>query len=143
DTINFLGENSQLAEGWYGVFPYQGWNDTDVPGVQNALAAFEAGGYPENEQSNTYLLTYGSIYAIKDILENTIDRVGIDGLNGEEFFGTMKEMGTIDALGLFELDVRDGNRAPQQAQIRQAQMVDGKIQFVTIEDFFQLPDTRP
>ena len=143
DTVNFLGENAQLAEGWYGVFPSLGWNDTDAPGVQKALAAFEMGGHPENEKTNTYLQTYGLIHAIKNILENTINREGFEGLDGDNFFDTMKEMGTIDGLGLFEFDVRDGNRAPRQAQIRQAQMVDGKIEFVTVEDFFELPDTRP
>ncbi len=143
DVINFLGENPQLAEGWYGVFPYQGWNDSQIPGVAAGINAFEVGGHPESEKTNTYLLTYASLYAIKDILESTIDRVGVEGLNGDEFYDTMKEMGTIDALGILELDVQDGNRAPRKAQIRQAQMVDGKIEFVMVEDFFELPDTRP
>jgi branched-chain amino acid transport system substrate-binding protein len=143
DTVNFLGENAALAEGWYGVYPNLGWNDTDVEGVQKATHAFETGGHPESEKTNTYLLAYGSIYALRDIVEHAINRDGFENLSGETFFDAMKDMGTIDAFGLFELDVRDGNRAPAQAQIRQAQMVDGQIEFVQIEDFFELPDTRP
>ena len=44
DTVNLLGQNATLMEGFYGVFPYLWWNDTDEAGVQDALASFDAGG---------------------------------------------------------------------------------------------------
>jgi branched-chain amino acid transport system substrate-binding protein len=143
DVANILGENAALMDGFYGVFPYNWWNDTDLPGVQAALAAFEANGYPESDKAVGYLLSYGSIYALRDILVQAINNVGFDNLDGVAFFDAMKELGTVSANGLFELNVVDGNRAPNMAQIRQAQLVDGQIQFVVVEDFFELPDTRP
>jgi branched-chain amino acid transport system substrate-binding protein len=52
-------------------------------------------------------------------------------------------MGLVSALGIYSFDVRGENRAPNMAQIRQVQLVDGEIQFVVVEDSFELPDTRP
>jgi branched-chain amino acid transport system substrate-binding protein len=56
----------------------------------------------------------------------------------------MKDIGLVSANGLYTLDVRDQNRAPSTTQIRQAQLNDeGQIEFQIVEDFFELPDTRP
>jgi hypothetical protein len=144
DVVYILGENAAAMHGFYGVFPYKWWNDTDEPGVQEALANFEAGGYPAPDMAVGYLLSHGSIYALRDILVNAINNVSFENLDGAAFFDSMQELGVISANGLFELDVRGENRAPGMAQIRQAQMnADGQIEFVVIEDFFQLPDTRP
>jgi branched-chain amino acid transport system substrate-binding protein len=143
DVLNILGANAGLANGMYGIFPTLWWNDTDEEGVQEALAAFEAGGYPETDKGVSYLLSYGSIYALKTIIEHAINEVGFENLNGRAFFDAMKDLGLISANGLFELDVRDENRAPLTAQIRQVQPVDGGFDFVVVEDFFELPDTRP
>ncbi len=143
DVLNILGENAALAEGFYGVVPSYWWNDTDNPGVQSALAAFEAGGYDAANQDVGYLLSYGEMFAIKDVLQHTINLHGYENLSGETFMDAMKDLGVVSAAGLFELDVRDGNRAPRQASIRQAQAVDGTVQFMPVADFFELPDTRP
>lgn len=143
DVINILGDNAALAEGYYGVFPSLWWNDEDAPGVQLALEAFEAGGYPETSKAVSYLLSYGQIFALADIIQHALNEVGFENLDGAAFFDAMKEMGTISAAGLYEFDVRGENRAPNRAQIRQAQLVDGQIEFVVVEDFFELPDTRP
>ncbi len=143
DVLTILGDNAGLASGFYGVFPYLYWNDVDEPGVQSALAAFEAGGYPEGDKGVGYLLSYGSLYAIQTILIQAMNDVGYDGLDGAAFYDAMKELGKISAGGLFDLDVTNGNRAPQEAQIRQVQMTDNGLEFVVVEDFFQLPDTRP
>lgn len=144
DVINILGENAALAEGYYGVVPYLWWNDTDAPGVQMALAAFEAGGYDLTSQDVGYLLSYGEMFAIATVIQKAINDVGFENLSGETFFNAMKELGTVSAAGIYEFDVQGENRAPSMAQIRQAQLNDeGRIEFVVVEDFFQLPDTRP
>jgi ABC-type branched-subunit amino acid transport system substrate-binding protein len=144
DVITYLGENGALANGYYGVFPGLWWNDTDAPGVQAALADFEAGGYPETDKAVGYLLSYGSMFAIVDVIELAINNVGFENLDGDAFFDAFKELGLVSASGLFEFDVRGENRAPMKAQIRQAQVnAEGQIEFVVIEDFFELPDTRP
>lgn len=143
DVLTILGDNAGLASGFYGVFPYLYWNDVDEPGVQDALAAFEAGGYPAGDKGVGYLLSYGSLYAVQTILIQAMNNVGFDGLDGMAFFDALKELGMVSASGLFDLDVTNGNRAPQQAQIRQVQMTDNGLEFVVVEDFFQLPDTRP
>lgn len=143
DVATILGENAALMDGFYGVFPYLWWNDTEVPGIQAALEAFDANDYPDSDKAVGYLLSYGSIYALRDILTLAINNVGFDNLDGVAFFDAMKELGIVSAYGIFDLNVVDGNRAPNMSQIRQAQFVDGQIEFVMVEDFFELPDTRP
>lgn len=143
DILAILGESAPAMIGYYGVFPYNWWNDTDVPGVQQALAAFEAGGYPETDKGVSYLTSYAGTFAWAEIAERAIDNVGFENLDGDAFFDAFKEMGTVTALGVFTYDVRDQTRAPRESQIRRTQLVDGEIQFVVVRDFFELPDTRP
>lgn len=144
DVLNILGENAALANGYYGVFPNLWWTDTDAPGIQQALESFEAGGYPDSDKAVGYLLSYGSIFAIADILTVAMNNVGFEELSGAEFLKAMQQMGTVSAAGLYELNVEGSNRAPNKAQIRQAQVMDdGSVDFVVVEDFIELPDTRP
>jgi len=143
DVLTILGESAGAALGMYGVFPYNWWNDTDLPGVQQAMAAFEAGGYPASDKGVSYITSYGGTFAWATILEHAIDMVGYENLNGDAFFDAFKDLGTVSALGIFEYDVRDGTRAPRVSQIRQVQLVDNALQFVIVKDFFELPDTRP
>ncbi|MBW7881766.1 MAG: ABC transporter substrate-binding protein [Caldilineaceae bacterium] len=143
DVLNILGENATLAEGMYGVVPSYWWTDTEVAGVQKALAAFEAGGYPETEKAVGYLLSYGSLFAIRDILQHAINTSGYENLSGESFMAAMQDLGLVSAGGLYALDVRGENRAPAVATIRRVATVDGKLTYVTVQDFFELPDTRP
>jgi len=144
DVVNILGENAAIMNGYYGVFPNYWWNDTDNEGVQRVMEDFEASGLPDTKKDVGYLLSYGQMYAIANILRQTLNDVGFEGLTGEAFFNAMQEMGTIDAGHLMTLNAKGEDRAPREAQIRQAQLnADGKIEFVVIEDFFELPDTRP
>ena len=144
DVLNILGENAPLAAGYYGVFPYLWWSDTDAPGIQRALETFNAKGYPDTDKAFTYLVIYSSMFGIADILTVAMNNVGFDGLTGAEFLKAMQQMGTISAGGVFEMNVEGSNRAPSRAQIRQAQMMaDGSIDFVVVQDFTTLPDTRP
>ena len=144
DVLNILGQNAPLAAGYYGVFPYLWWTDTHAPGVQRALETFDSKGYPESEKALTYLLMYSTMFGIADVLTVAMNNAGFDGLNGAEFMRAMQEMGTISAAGVFEMNVEGSNRAPKLAQIRQAQvMPDGSVDFVVVQDFVGLPDTRP
>ena len=84
------------------------------------------------------------MFGIADILTVAMNNVGFDGLNGTEFLKAMQQMGTISCAGVFEMNVEGSNRAPNRAQIRQAQMMeDGSIDFVVVQDFMALPDMRP
>jgi branched-chain amino acid transport system substrate-binding protein len=143
DVLAVLGDSAPAMIGYYGVFPYNWWNDTDVPGVQQALAAFERGGYPGTDKGVSYLTSYGGTYAWAEIIKHAINTVGYANLDGDAFFDAFKDLGKVSALGIFEYDVRGENRSPRVSQIRQAQLVDGAIQFVVVQDFFELPDTRP
>jgi len=144
DVVNILGENAALMDGYYGVFPSYWWNDADNEGVQRVLEDFEASGLPDAKKDVGYLLSYGQMYAIANILRQTLNDVGFEGLSGEAFFNAMQEMGTIDAGGMAVMNAAGEDRAPHEAQIRQAQLnADGQIEFVVVEDFFALPDTRP
>ena len=144
DVLNILGQNAPLAAGYYGVLPYLWWTDTDSPGVRRALETFTSKGYPESEKASTYLLMYSAMFGIADVLTVAMNNAGFDGLSGAEFLKAMQEMGTISAAGVFEMNVEGSNRAPNMAQIRQAQiMPDGSVDFVVVQDFAALPDTRP
>lgn len=142
--LGSLGENAALAEGYYGVFPYLYWDDTNQPAVQAAQATFDAKGYPPADHGVGYLLSYGSMDAIRQILVHAINQDGFDNLSGETFLNAMEDLGTVSAGGLYELNVINGNRAPNQTQIRQAQLdSEGNIVFKAVMDWFELPDTRP
>jgi branched-chain amino acid transport system substrate-binding protein len=143
DILNVLGESAPAMVGFYGVFPWLWWNDTDNPGIQQITAAFEAGGYPDSDKGVSYLTSYAGVYAWADIIKHAVSMYGADNLNNETFMMAFQDMGTVSALGVFTYDVRGENRSPREAQIRQTQMVDGKIDFVVVQDFFELPDTRP
>ena len=144
DVLNILGANAPLSTSYYGVFPYLWWTDPDTLGVQQALESFTAGGYPDTDKTFSYLLSYGIIFGIADILTVAMNEVGFDGLTGAEFLKAMQQMGTVSAGGLLELNVEGSNRATNKAQIRQAQMMeDGSVDFVVVQDFMALPDTRP
>lgn len=138
-----VGGDPALAEGYYGVFPYLWWNDTDEPGVQAAIEAFEAGGYPPQDRAVGYILSYGSIEALAEITFHAIQESGFENLNGETWFAAFQDLGTVSAAGLFDLTAAGEDRAPRMAQIRQVQIVDGQPEFVVVQDFFELPDTRP
>ena len=144
DILNILGQNAPLAAGYYGVFPYLWWTDTDAPGVQRALETFSSMGYPESDKAFTYLLMYSAMFGIADVLTVAMNNAGFDGLSGAEFLKAMQEMGTVSAAGVFEMNAEGSNRAPNLAQIRQAQiMADGSVDFVVVQEFTALPDTRP
>jgi len=143
DVINVLGENAAAMHGYYGVFPYLWWNDTEIPGVQQVIAAFEAGGYPDTDMGVSYILSFGGMYAWATIVEAAIDAVGYENLDGDAFFDAFTEMGTVSALGLFTYDVRGETRAPRESQIRKAVFDGTGVDFVVVQDFFELPDMRP
>ncbi len=144
DVVNILGENAALMDGYYGVVPNYWWNDTDNPGIQMATEDFEAAGLPDAKKDIGYLLSYGQMYAVSNILRHAMNMVGFEGLTGEAVFDAMQDMGTIDAAGMATMNAEGEDRAPREAQIRQAQLNDdGAIEFVVVEDFFELPDTRP
>ena len=144
DVVNILGENAALMDGYYGVMPSYWWNDTDNPGVQMALEDFTASGLPEAKKDVGYLLSYGQMFAVANILRHAMNTVGFDGLTGQAVFEAMQDMGTIDAGGMATMNAAGEDRAPNMAQIRQVQFGDdGTAEFVVVEDFFELPDTRP
>ena len=144
DVLNILGANAMLAAGYYGVFPYLWWTDTDSPGVQRALETFKSKGYPDSDKAFTYLLSYSAMFGLADVLTVALNNVGFDGLNGTEYLKAMQQMGTVSAAGVFEMNVEGSNRAPNKAQIRRAQvMADGSVDFVVVQDFVTLPDMRP
>jgi branched-chain amino acid transport system substrate-binding protein len=143
DVLVILGDSAPAMIGFYGVFPWNWWNDTDVEGIARAITAFDAGGYPAADKAISYLMSYAGVFGWADIVEHAIDMFGFENLNGENFMAAFLDLGKVDNLGVFHYDVRGENRAPSQAQIRQVQLVDGEIEFVVVEDFFQLPDTRP
>ncbi len=143
DVMNIVTSQGGDPAGYYGVLPWLWWNDTEEPGVQAAVEAFEAGGYPEADRAVSYLTSFGGVQALAQITFHAIQEFGFENLNGENWFAAFQDLGTVSAGGIFEYSVEGEDRAPRQAQIRQVQTVDGQWDFVMVEDFFELPDTRP
>lgn len=145
DVVATLGESAAAMDGYYGVFPYLFWNDTDNEGVQQALASFEAGGYPATDMGVSYLTSYAGVFGWAEIVEHTIDMFGYENLTGENFMAAFQDLGQVSSLGILTFDVVGENRSPRQAQIRRATFnpETGTIEFVVVQDFFELPDTRP
>ena len=144
DVVNILGENGALMDGYYGVMPSYWWNDTDNPGVQMALEDFAASELPETKKDVGYLHSYGQMFGVANVLRHAMNMVGFEGLTGQTVFEAMQDMGTIDVGGMATWQAGGEDRAPNMAQIRQVQFnEDGTYEFVVIEDFFELPDTRP
>jgi branched-chain amino acid transport system substrate-binding protein len=132
------------AAGYYGVFPYLWWNDVDEPGVQEATAAFAAGGYPETDRAVGYLLSYAGIDAVSQILFHAIQTDGFANLNGDTFWNAFNDLGEVSAAGLFTYQVGEGVRAPSQSQIRVVELdADGKPNLTIVQDFTELPDLKP
>jgi branched-chain amino acid transport system substrate-binding protein len=143
DVLNFLGENVGLMVGYYAMAPHASWSDTDNTGVQAAAAAFEAGGYPVTDRTNTYLLTYGGMYNTVEILEHAINLYGWP-VTGDTFFDAFKDLGSVNSIGILEyVATADGDRAPTSSRVAQLQMVDGEVRYVVVADWFVLPDLRP
>jgi branched-chain amino acid transport system substrate-binding protein len=130
-------------DGYYAIYPHLGWNDVDHPGVQQARAAFGRGGYPERDRSNTYLLTYSAFYNIAQTLRYVINEYGFEGITGANYLATAQEHCEEDALGYFPINYCGENRSSRLAQIRRATWMGDHIEYVTVQDFFELPDTRP
>ncbi len=143
DILMILGESAPAMIGYYGVFPWLYWNDTDNAGVQAATAAFEAGGYPVADKGVSYLTSYAGVFGWAEIMEHAIDMFGYENLNGDTFFEAFQDLGVVEPLGIMTWDVRGETRSARISTIRQAQLVDGEIQFVVVKDFFELPDTTP
>ncbi len=143
DVINILGANAQLADGYLAMYPHVGWNDLDHPGVQQARAAFGRGGYPETARGNTYLTTYASFFNIAEAVKIVIDEYGLEGLNGANFLAAFEE-NLINPLGIYADTMFDGgNRSGKLSQIRRATWTGSAIEYQVVQDFFELPDTRP
>ena len=145
DVVNIMGENAALMDGYYAMFPYLSFSDTDHSGVQQAIATFESKGYPESDRSNTYLTTYASFFNIAATLRRIVNEHGLEGVTGENYLAaiTDPEHCTDDALGYFPSNYCDGNRSGRTSQIRRAVWMDDHIEYVVVEDFFELPDTKP
>ena len=143
DVVAFLGDAPQAANGFYGMFPYAWFNDTDIEGVQTVLEVMEANGRGAESMTVTYMTTFGSFFILDELLEATIMEYGADGITGANVKAKLDEMGVLEGRGVLTLNAANGDRAPRTSQIRQMQFNGESIDFVVVEESFELPDTRP
>lgn len=143
DVLTILGENVAVADGFYGVFPYPWWSDTDLEGVQIAGELFEAAGHPESERATTYLTTVSAFLMVDHILEATLNEFGPEGLTGANVKATMESIGQLNGKGVMRLDAGNGSRASHEAQIRQWKWNGESMDYTIAQDWFELPDMRP
>ncbi|MFQ5472997.1 MAG: ABC transporter substrate-binding protein, partial [Dehalococcoidia bacterium] len=142
DVLNFLGENVGIMDGYYTITPYIPWDETDHPGIQQTIAAFDASGAPPNERTFTFLMTYAGFYNQKRVIEHAINRDGFP-VTGDTFMDAFKDLGTVDELGILQWTVEGEQRSPGRTRISQFQLVDGEIQLVPVTDWFELPKAWP
>lgn len=143
DVLTILGENVSIADGLYGVMPYAWWGDEDVEGVTIASNLFDVGDHPANERGSSYLNTVDAIIMTDRILEATLNEFGPDGLNGANVKATMESMGQLTGAGVLRIDASNGSRASHTTQVRQWQWNGESMDYVVVQDWFELPDTRP
>lgn len=143
DVLTILGENIAIADGFYGVFPYPWWSDTELEGVQIATELFEAAGHPESERATTYLTTVSGLLMAEHILEVTLNEHGPEGLSGANIRATMESIGQLTGADVMRVDASNGSRASHSAQIRQWRWDGESMDYTVVQDWFELPDTRP
>jgi maltose-binding protein MalE len=143
DVPVFLGANPQLMDGYCGVFPYAYWSDTDVIGIQAADKAFTEANRPETDRSTTYVITFASFLAIRDVLIHTVNEVGSADITGEDVMTAMIDLGTISGGDISTYNVDETTRSSRMAQIRCVAWDGSQLNYEVVQDFFELPDMRP
>jgi branched-chain amino acid transport system substrate-binding protein len=144
DVPNYLGANQALIDGFVGPLPYAYWSDTDVPGVQLAMMAFEEAGRPESDRSTTYLTTFAQFLAIRNAYIHAINQQGgLEGVTGATMLQAMQDMGEVDGGGISYYVVGETDRSPRTTSIRRVTWDGEKVIYETIADEIELPDTRP
>ncbi len=144
DVPTFLGENQALIDGYLGPLPYAYWSDTDVPGVQLALMAFEEAGRPDSDRSTTYLTTFAQFLAIRTAYIHAVNmQGGLEGVTGATMLEAMEDLGEIDGGGISVYVVGDTDRSPNTTSIRRVTWDGEKVVYEILDDNVELPDTRP
>lgn len=129
----------EAAEGFYGLLPYVWW-DEDHPGIRIVQEQFTKNNRPAAEHNVAYLIAFAVVDVARQAIEQAIDNVGFDALDGKAVYDAITTMGPIEALGgVLRLDYTGGRRAPNQARI--AVIKGGK--FVPLTDWLTAPDLRP
>jgi branched-chain amino acid transport system substrate-binding protein len=143
DVPVFLGDNPQLIDGYCGVFPYAYWSDTDVIGIQAADFAFSEAGRPESDRSTTYLTTFASFLAIRNVLIHAANTIGSADITGEDVLNAMIDLGAVDGGGISTYNVDETTRSSRMAQIRCVVWDGEQLNYEVVQDYFELPDMRP
>ncbi len=136
-----------LADGAYGVglisaFPYLWWTDADNAGVQYAESLFAANERPSSEHNVGYLLLVAGIDMAVQAIQQAIDTVGYENLNGEAVHDALMALSPFEPLsGVLKVDYSGTSRSPHVAQIRMIQ--GGPDAFNVLQDWTDTPDLRP
>jgi ABC-type branched-subunit amino acid transport system substrate-binding protein len=143
DVTNILGENAPLQDGYYAIYPQLDWNDVDEPGVQQARATFGRSGRPDSDRTNTYLLTYTAILNTAQLYRAVVNEHGLEGLTGANVLAEIQKQGVVNPTGILGIYGQGEDRSARQSQIRRATWTGSEIVYEVVQDFFELPDTRP
>lgn len=144
DVPTFLGENQALIDGYIGPLPYAYWSDTDIPGVQLAIMAFEEAGRPDSDRSTTYLTTFAQFLAIRNAYIHAVNmQGGLEGVTGATMLEAMQDMGEIDGGGISVYVVGETDRSPSTTSIRRVTWDGSQAVYDVVVDSLELPDTRP
>lgn len=138
DMLDVAGE---AAEGYMAATFSFAWDTTGIEGIDLAKEYALKNNLQKSYRNMSYTLTWTEFIYFRQLLERTVDAVGIDNLCGE----TLREQvvktvdDPIDCLGAYIYELSSDRPAPRRAHLLMVK--GGKILPVT--DFFLCPDLSP
>ena len=139
DMVNIAG--AEAAEGYMGTTFSFAWDTEGVEAIEIAREYGLKNNLQDSFRNMSYTLTWTEYIYFRQLLERTVDAVGIDNLSGE----TLREQvikttdDPIDCLGSYIYELSSDRPAPQRAHLLKVE--GGNI--VPATDFFSLPDLSP
>ncbi|MCK5634912.1 MAG: hypothetical protein KAI06_07485, partial [Anaerolineales bacterium] len=97
---------------------------------------------PSSEHNVGYLLLVAGIDMAVQAIQEAIDTVGYENLNGEAVHDALMALSPFEPLsGVLKVDYSGTSRSPHVAQIRMIQ--GGPDAFNVLQDWTDTPDLRP
>jgi ABC-type branched-subunit amino acid transport system substrate-binding protein len=125
------------AEGTvFGTTPYKLWSEKNEPIIQTLSKVAEEVGRRRKDLANGYFLGVANVLTLYDILNQTVPKVGWDGINGRVVRRQLESWGKdYDLHGLVKFDYTPELRTPMVARL--VEVKNG--QWVPATDYNRMP----
>lgn len=135
-TYGYL-EYPENLNAFYAPFTMNWWSDQENPAIRSALQDWEVNQRSLAERCQGYLLGQAGMDIARHVLEQTVDKVGLDDLSAKAVFTSLSHLKDYRVMdGLMLVDFSEGQRHLHNLQIRQVQ---GFMEFVMLQDFSPVP----